>query len=71
MVEKLRCEIKKVLNYSDDVKRQKHEENKGLLQYSKPIGKLTAPPLRNNGNKTSSMSQFRNNLIMEDLEETK
>lgn len=59
MVEKLRCEIKKVLNYSDDAKRQKYEENKGLLQYQKPIGKLTAPVIRiptsSNNNRSTTM----------------
>lgn len=33
MVEAIRCEIKKNINYSDDIKKQKYEETKGMNMF--------------------------------------
>jgi len=51
MVETIRCEIKRNINYADDVKKKKYEEAK------KPVGKMTAPINRYNMD-FSTMDQF-------------
>jgi len=48
-------ETKKIVNYIEDSKRRKYEENKGPAFIHKPSGKLTAPVMKSSGMDYSSM----------------
>ncbi|CDW76602.1 UNKNOWN [Stylonychia lemnae] len=72
MVEGIKSEIRKsIILHSEDTKQQKIEEQKGLLFGQKPIGKLTAPVMRNNGgsNQLTTMDQFKMQMKQQEKDE--
>lgn len=59
MVDSLKSEIKKALNYQEDSKKRKYEEVKTPISTAKPPGKLTAPIYKSTNSHITSMDQFR------------